>query len=179
LFAFAPLGQQPSSFFGAVIATLVHALLQLSGLPVNRSVVHELPSSQLVGHGFSALFGSHASPASIVPLPQLAEQSLSVAFVQPAGQQPSPGMQLSIGCIVHCDVHAAGSPTTTAFKHMFADRHVTAVGHISTGSHASPASIVPLPQLERQSVSLFASAPSGQQPSPESSSVTLNGLQRV
>jgi hypothetical protein len=179
LLAFAPLGQQPSSFFGAVIGTFVHALLQLFALPVSRSVVQALPSSQVVGQGICALFGSHTSPASIVPLPQLAEQSLSVAFVHVEGQQPSPDMHSTIGCMLHCAVHAAASPSTTAFKQAFNDTHVAAVGHISTGSHASPASIEPLPQLERQSVSLFASAPSGQQPSPESNSVIVEGVQRV
>jgi hypothetical protein len=53
--------------------------------------VQALPSLQLVGH---ELGGSHVSPLSTTPLPQLAEQSVSVAASQPVGQQPSPGVQV-------------------------------------------------------------------------------------
>ena len=44
-------------------------------------------SSQLAGHEAG---GSQVSPESTTPLPQLAEQSVSVVGPQPAGQHPSP-----------------------------------------------------------------------------------------
>jgi hypothetical protein len=53
--------------------------------------VQALPSLQFVGH---ELGGSHVSPISTTPLPQLAEQSESVAAPQPVGQHPSPGVQV-------------------------------------------------------------------------------------
>jgi hypothetical protein len=67
--------------------------LQFAALPVSWSVVHAFPSSQLVGHESG---GSHVSLASTVPLPQLAEQSVSVVASQAVGQQPSPATQVSM-----------------------------------------------------------------------------------
>jgi len=61
-------------------------------VPVTKSAVHDLPSSQFVGQlpGLSgAMPRSHASPSSRTPLPQKTGQSVSVAFVAPVGQQPS------------------------------------------------------------------------------------------
>jgi hypothetical protein len=55
--------------------------------------VHALPSSQLVGHDAG---GSQVSLASTAPLPHVAEQSMSVVKLQPAGQQPSPEEQKAI-----------------------------------------------------------------------------------
>jgi hypothetical protein len=67
--------------------------LQLAALPVSASFVHAFPSLQLVGQ---LAFGSHVSPASTTLFPQLAEQSVSFALLQPAGQHPSPFLQLTI-----------------------------------------------------------------------------------
>ena len=50
-----------------------------------------LPSSQLLGQS-----PSQVSLTSRRLLPQVAEQSLSVALVQPMGQQPSAETQLSL-----------------------------------------------------------------------------------
>ena len=60
------------------------ATLQLAALPVIVSCVQSLPSSQLAGQ-----LPSQVSPGSTTPLPQLAEQSLSLPELQPFGQQPS------------------------------------------------------------------------------------------
>ncbi len=57
------------------------------------SMVHALPSLQLVGH---ELGGSHVSGDVTTPSPQVAEQSVSLPMVQPAGQQPSPFVQVVI-----------------------------------------------------------------------------------
>lgn len=59
--------------------------MQFAGLPVLVSMVHALPSLQSAGQ-----LPSQVSPLSTVPLPHVAEQSLSLLLVQPAGQQPSP-----------------------------------------------------------------------------------------
>ncbi len=61
------------------------------------SDVHATPSLQLAGHAPRLPAGiavSHVSGASTVPLPQDAEQSVSVAGLQSDGQQPSPEAQL-------------------------------------------------------------------------------------
>ena len=48
---------------------------------------------------------SHVSPGSTTPLPQVAEQLLSLADVHPGGQQPSPFMQAVIGVFMQAAVH--------------------------------------------------------------------------
>ena len=63
--------------------------MQLAALPVMTSLVQASPSLQLVGQ---LPCGSQVSPLSKTPLPQVCEQSLSVAASQPAGQQPSAAM---------------------------------------------------------------------------------------
>jgi hypothetical protein len=63
------LGQQPSPLTQLTIAVLLHAALQLAALPVMVSTVQPSPSSQLCGQ---LAGGSHVSPGSIAPLPQLA-----------------------------------------------------------------------------------------------------------
>ena len=67
--------------------------LQFVALPVSESVVQALPSLQVVGHVSG---GSQVSLVSTTPLPQVAEQSVSVAELQLGGQQPSPGVQVSM-----------------------------------------------------------------------------------
>jgi hypothetical protein len=99
LFAFAPFGQQPSPLNGLPIAISVHKLLQLFTLPVNRSIVQALLSLQAVGQGSTVLWGSHNSPKSMTPSPQLAEQSASFAREHVDGQHPSPDLHSKIGCI--------------------------------------------------------------------------------
>ena len=89
-----PGGQQPSPLTQLTMAVLLQAALQLAALPVMVSTVQPSPSSQLVGQ---LACGSHVSPGSTTPLPQLCEQSSSSAGLQPAGQQPSPLAHDTIG----------------------------------------------------------------------------------
>jgi len=84
LFRLQPEAQQPSPSVQDVITVLEQAALQLAAEPVKRSLVHLLPSSQDVGQ-----LPSQVSPVSTAPLPQFAEQSLSVTGVHPSAQQPS------------------------------------------------------------------------------------------
>jgi hypothetical protein len=51
------------------------------------------------------------------------------------------------------------------------------VGQDKAGSQVSPFSTTPLPQLGEQSESVLAVHPAGQQPSPETQTVTLVWLQ--
>ena len=82
-----PAGQQPSPPIQSLIGELAHRTLQFAALPVTRSIVHVFPSlhvvTQLAG-------GSQVSFGSRLPSPHDGEQSVSVAWLQPAGQQPSP-----------------------------------------------------------------------------------------
>ena len=56
-------------------------------------MVQALPSVQEVGQEDA---GSQVSPPSTTPLPQVGEQSESVFALHPAGQQPSPEIQVVI-----------------------------------------------------------------------------------
>jgi hypothetical protein len=62
-----PTGQQPSPEAQVTMAVWLQAALQVAELPASRSVVHALPSSQLVGHGHCG--GSQVSLGSSIPLP--------------------------------------------------------------------------------------------------------------
>jgi hypothetical protein len=98
-----PDGQQPSPSLHCWICVFLHWALQLPGLSRSSWVQLSL-SSQEVGHapGLPATMPlSQASPASSAPLPQLAEQSLSLLLVQPEGQQLSPSLHCWIGELVH------------------------------------------------------------------------------
>lgn len=128
--------------------------------------MHGLLSSHELGQGWLALAGSHVSPASKKPLPQLTEQSLSVAWVQMSGQQPSPDVHTSTLCMMHVTLQLVASPMVVASKQALAPAQVVAFGQVSLGSQVSPTSMLPLPQAVAQSSSLLASAPLGQQPSP-------------
>lgn len=88
-----PVGQQPSPGVQAVMVLWLQLALQFVALPVSESVVQALPSLQVVGHVSG---GSQVSLVSTTPLPQVAEQSVSVAELQLGGQQPSPGVQVSM-----------------------------------------------------------------------------------
>jgi len=83
-------GQHPSPSLQAVMDEVLQAALQLAALPVRRSVVQSLPSSQLVGHEDG---GSQVSPESTTPFPHDALQSSSLPEVQEDGQHPSPPAQ--------------------------------------------------------------------------------------
>jgi hypothetical protein len=104
-----PGGQQPSPFWQAVMrgCGLGHCALQLAALPVSVSMVQASPSSQVVGQ-----LPSQVSGASTVLLPQVLEQSLSLAWVQPAGQQPSPLAQVVTLVCLHCAEHVDAAPNS-------------------------------------------------------------------
>ena len=65
--AFAPDGQHPSPLVAAVIGVCTHAALHCAALPVSVSFVQELPSSQEVGQGLSALVASQSSGGWTMP----------------------------------------------------------------------------------------------------------------
>jgi hypothetical protein len=92
--ALQPVAQQPSLFVQLEMRWVLQATLQLAALPVSESIVQAFPSLQVVGQGTAG--GSHVSPASTAPLPHFAEQSLSLLWLQPVGQQPSSLVQLVI-----------------------------------------------------------------------------------
>lgn len=81
-----PGAQQPSPLWHALIGWNVHAALHVDAEPASTSSVHALPSEQVSGHDGP----SQVSPGDCTVSPQNAEQSLSFATLQPAGQQPSP-----------------------------------------------------------------------------------------
>jgi hypothetical protein len=107
LLALHPTGQQPSPETQVVIAVWLQATLQLVLLPVMRSRVQAMPSSQEVGHDD---FGSQVSPFSTTPLPHVGEQSESVLALHPAGQQPSPATQVVMAVWVHATLQLALLP---------------------------------------------------------------------
>jgi hypothetical protein len=155
-------GQQPSPAVHAVCATSsTHWAWQVPPLTSRRCW------QPMAGHEVGQLVsGSHVSPqvASIWPLPQVQLQSLSVAVVQPDGQQPSPDAQVVCGpSSTHLAVQLAAVPVSLRFVHPIGAQ---VVGQLPGGSQLSPASTTPLPQEATQSLSLVALQPGGQQPSP-------------
>lgn len=87
-----PVGQHPSPPLHCVMGLCPHARLQVAALPVAVSTVHALLSLQL-----AAQLPSQVSPRSTWLFPHVEEQSLSVALVHPAGQQPSLRRQVTMG----------------------------------------------------------------------------------
>src|SRR5262245_4415051 len=100
----------------------------------------------------------------MAPLPQLAEQSLSLPLLQPAGQQPSPLAQLLMALWVHAALQFWAEPVMVSTVQALPSLHE--VGQEDGGSQVSPTSMVPLPQLAEQSLSLPLLQPAGQQLSP-------------
>jgi len=96
-----PAGQQPSPLTQVVMAACAHTAEQLDAAPVNVSAVQALPSLQSAGQ-----LPSQTSPGSTWPLPHDAEQSLSLLWLQPAGQQPSPPTQALTAAWVQAVVQA-------------------------------------------------------------------------
>ena len=124
--------------------------------------MHALPSSQLVGQ---ELGGSQVSPLSTTPLPHPAEQSESLAEVQPVGQHPSPVAQVLMAPWLQATLQFWALPVSWSTVHASPSSQL--VGHEIDGSQVSPLSTTPLPQLAEQSVSLAEPQFAGQQPSPE------------
>ncbi len=152
-----PAGQQPSPPMQALIAEFRQTALQLLGLPIRVSWVQASLSSQLCGQS-----PSQVSPESTMSLPQVAEQSLSVAFVQPAGQQPSPSLQPVIGWKMQVALQLFAAPVRVSWVQALLSSQL--VGQLP--SQVSPGSIALLPQVAEQSLSVAFVQPAGQQPSP-------------
>jgi hypothetical protein len=155
-----PAGQQPSPLLQAVMAERLQAALQLAALPVSTSTVQAFPSSQVVGQLEG---GSHVSPLSTWPLPQVAEQSLSVAWSHPGGQQPSPLLQALMGAWLQDALQDAALPVSVSMVQAFPSSQLA--GQLEGGSHVSPLSTWPLPQVAEQSPSEVLLHPGGQHPS--------------
>jgi hypothetical protein len=136
----------------------LHCALHATALPIKVSMVHALASSQLLGQ----LAPSQVSPGSVVPLPHVLEQSLSVAWVHPAGQQPSPLAQLVRTWCEHDTLQLAELPVSESMVHASPSLQVT--GQLP--SQVSPLSTMLSPQNGEQSLSLAWLQPAGQQPSP-------------
>lgn len=153
-----PPGQQPSPLWHWVIGWALQTALQDCALPLRTSRVHTLPSEQLTGHAPSQISGG-----SIVMLPQLGEQSVSVIALHPTAQQPSPDTHCVIGWNEHAALHELAEPTRLSIVHAEASLH--AVGH-EVPSQVSPVETTPSPHVEEQSASVARVQPAGQQPSP-------------
>jgi hypothetical protein len=123
--------------------------------------VHALPSSQLAGQ---LLDGSQVSPESTTLLPQVAEQSVSLALLHPVGQQPSPATQVVMALKLHATLQLLALPVIWSRVHALPSSH--AAGQDVAGSQVSPESTAPLPQVAEQSESLPELHAAGQQPSP-------------
>ena len=162
LFAFAPVGQQPSPPLAVVMGVCEHARLQLSALPELESFVHGMPSSQEVGQ-----LPSQSSEPSRTSLPQIALQSLSLFAFVLGGQQPSPPFAAVIATCEHATLHCSGVPVFRSVVHALPSSHELGQGlSLLLGSHSSGASTMPSPQLLEQSESCAWVHPLAQQPSP-------------
>ncbi len=159
-----PEAQQPSPFVQALMTvSFTHAALQVEALPCSLRV-WQPTLGQLVGQ-----LPSQVSPGSTIPSPHRGLQSLSVALVQPVGQQPSPLAQaVWTPSSVQLAVQLAADPTS--FRRMQAFQGQVA-GQAEGGSQVSPVSTAPLPHLGLQSLSTLALQAAGQQPSPEAQAV--------
>ena len=76
--------------------------------------MHPLLSLQLTGQLDG---GSHVSPGSTTPLPQLEVQSLSVFESHPAGQQPSLFTHATMEVCEHATLQLSGLPVMVSFVH--------------------------------------------------------------
>jgi hypothetical protein len=141
-------GQQPSPLVQALMVIGAQAKLHVAALPVVLSRVQALVSTHVAGSGHE-LGGSQVSPASSLPLPQ-PTQSLSVAAVQPPGQQPSLLAQLVMIWCVQLSVQDDALPAVPSMVQLLASLQLSSA-HMLGGSHVSPASLVPLPQVGEQS----------------------------
>jgi hypothetical protein len=117
---------------------------------------------------------SHCSLASTTPSPQTTKQSVSVAAVQPAGQQWSPPTQALIGVATQSELQVLGDPTKVSLVQSFGaawqavgHEPATALSQVSTGGSTTPS-----PHTAAQSASTVRSPPGGQQPSPATKAVT-------
>jgi hypothetical protein len=140
--ALAFLGQQPSNaIVDGAFAGFEHIRVHAIALPVVLSSVHGSPSSHDV-----AQLPSHVSPESTWPSPQRGAggaQSLSLLFMQPGAQQPSPLLQVVIGALTHLAVHVAAAPVSMSVVQTLLSSHE--LGQLP--SQVSPGSTTPLPHF--------------------------------
>ena len=106
-------------------------------------------------------FPSQLSPASRTPFPHLGWQSLSLFAFAPGGQQPSPLFASAITVWEHTRLQPWADPTPRSCVHALPSSQLRS--HLP--SQVSARSTTPLPHTGWQSLSLFAFAPGGQQPS--------------
>jgi hypothetical protein len=154
-----PEAQQPSPLVQAVMTVVfTHLAVHAVAVPCSIRCWHPI-GGQLVGQ-----LPSQVSPGSTIPSPQRGWQSLSLALVQPAGQQPSPFAQaVCTPSSTQLAVQAAADPISFFRMHPF---HMQVAGQLDGGSQVSPDSTAPLPHLGLQSLSTLALHAAGQQPSP-------------
>jgi hypothetical protein len=136
-----PGAQQPSPPAHAVIGDVAHAALQFAALPVTKSVVHAMPSLHVVGHDDG---GSQVSPICSTLSPQLAEQSPSVAVVQPAGQHMSAAPHVVIAMRSQRRSHVESEPVALSAVQSLPSSQLS---HASGGSQVSLSSTIPLPHV--------------------------------
>ena len=118
---------------------------------------------------------SHASAASFTPLPQRAEQSLSVLALAPGGQQPSLFHGVVIGVCVHAALQFSALPVSASAVHASLSWQSAVLGQRvlalapSAISQVSPLLVctMPSPHLAEQSESLVVLHCAGQHLSPE------------
>ena len=167
LVALQPEGQQLSPPWHSVWVPLAtHWAWQVPALTSLRRL------QPTAGHDVGQLLsGSQVSPASTVLLPQVAAQSLSLATLQPGGQQLSPEAQVvCMPLSTQRDVQLAADPCSVCFVQPIGAQ---VVGQVDTGSQVSPVSTVPLPHIVAQSLSLAALQAGGQQLSPFTQAVCM------
>jgi hypothetical protein len=154
-----PDGQQLSPLPQVVMTvSLTQAALQVLALPVSFRFWQPM-RGQVVGQ-----LPSQLSPGSTMPSPQRGAQSLSLALLQPVGQQPSPfAHAVCTPSSTQLAVHVAAEPSSFFRMQPF---HGHVAGQCDGGSQVSPASTAPLPQRGWQSLSTLALHAAGQQPSP-------------
>jgi len=153
-----PAGQQPSPLLQLVMFWYEQAAVHDAAEPVSVSTVQALPSLHELGQ-----LPSQVSPASTSLSPQKPVQSVSLAWVQPAGQQPSPPMQVVIDWNEQATEQLPAEPVKESMVQALPS--LQAVGQLP--SQVSPGSMTALPQEAEQSVSLLWLQPGGQQPSPD------------
>lgn len=167
-----PAGQHASVWYEqTVIWEGTQRAEQSAALPTNVICKQgEGESGQVVGQAAGPeAFLSQVSPGSTTPSPQLPGQSVLVAWVAPAGQQPSP----EICPVMRTWAQAASqaAPVRKSVVQALPSSQPTgqppgAAEEMPT-SQDSPDSRTPSPQAAAQSVSTAFEAPGGQQPSPE------------
>jgi hypothetical protein len=154
-------GQHPSMVVPEQgTATVLQRALQVGALPVKVVTCQQAAGMQLAGVG-QVLGGSQVSPAflSTTPSPQPA-QSMSVAAVQPTGQQRSMAAVWQVfGVLEQTTLQVAALPVVVSVVQSFWSSQL---GQDPGGSQVSPASMRALPQ-PAQSTSVAAAQAVGQQ----------------